>query len=72
VRRALLGLAVAAVTVTAFAPAANATCMTFENALGFRTTYCSAPGGPATTTICFRDVQPCVSYSSGGGPGGGA
>ncbi|HEV2891241.1 MAG TPA: hypothetical protein VGX28_12775 [Frankiaceae bacterium] len=70
--RIALALTVAAAAVAALAPSASATCFTREDGLGFRYTYCSAPGGPASTTICFRDVQPCVTYSSGGGPGGGA
>lgn len=70
--RALLAAAVAALATTVLAPAAEATCMTREDKVtGIRQTWCSAPGGPVTTTICYRDVQPCVSYTSGEGPGGG-
>lgn len=70
--RALLAAAVAALTTAALAPAAHATCMYHEDKwTGIRRTSCSAPGGPVHTTICYRDVEPCVSYTSGEGPGGG-
>ena len=65
-----LALAAAAFAVAGLAPAAQATCMThYDETTGISRTYCSPPGGPVTTTVCFRDLY-CYSYTTGEGPGG--
>lgn len=67
-----LALAAAGLALAGLAPAAHATCMEREDRLtGISTTSCSPPGGPVTTTICFRDLV-CHSYTTGEGPGGGS
>ena len=65
-----LTLAAAAFALAGLAPAAEATCMTeYDERTGIRRTTCAAPGGPVTTTYCFRDVV-CHTFRTGG-PGGG-
>lgn len=65
--RALLGLAVAAAAVATLAPAANATCMPLWDTVLFYSYTCSPPGGPATTTTCFRPTGHCWSHTGEGG-----
>jgi hypothetical protein len=67
-RRTLAVLAVAAAVLTGLATPAAATCMQFDYPGGVRVVYCSAPGGPVTTYVCYRDT--CVPLPSAGGGGG--
>ena len=59
--RRLATVAAAALAATAFAAApAHATCMETYNRNGIRQGYCSPPGGPVTSYICYHDT--CVYY----------
>lgn len=70
--RRVIALAVVAVATVSLAPSAHATCMYREDKVtGISQTSCSPPGGPVTTTTCFRDLV-CYTTTSGGEPGGGA
>ena len=68
-----LALAAAGLALAGLAPAAHATCMPpqEDKLTGITVTSCSPPGGPVTTTVCFRDLV-CYSYTTGEGPGGGS
>ena len=60
--RLTLALAVAAAAVATLAPSANATCMKLWDRGDFYAYSCSAPGGPASTTVCHRPTNVCVTY----------
>ena len=60
--RLILALATAAAAVASFATPASATCMMLWDRGAFYAYSCSAPGGPASTTICHRPTGTCVSY----------
>ena len=60
--RITLALVTAAAAVAGFAPSAGATCMMLWDRGDFYSYTCSAPGGPASTTICHRPTDTCVSY----------
>lgn len=59
--RIVLALAVAAGGAFLATPA-HATCMkTYDDGTWYAYT-CSAPGGPARTTLCHRPTALCVTY----------
>lgn len=58
-----LALATAAVAVGGlFAAPADATCMKVYDKGDWYAYTCSAPGGPAYTTVCHRPTNLCVTY----------
>lgn len=65
--RIALALTAAAAAAVTLAPPAQATCMPLWDTVLFYSYTCSPPGGPATTTTCFRPTGHCWSQTSGGG-----
>jgi hypothetical protein len=57
-----LALTIAAVAVGGFfAAPASATCMPVYDKGDWYVYTCSAPGGPAHTTYCYRPLSRCVT-----------
>ena len=66
--RALVALAFATASLAVLAPSVSATCMEHGDRAGVvRTTSCSPPGGPVTTTTCVLDLV-CHTWTSGEDP----